>query len=63
MRTLGHQDTGTSGHWDTRTLGQWDTEAMQWDTGIMDGVGVPTYSNRVVIYVVSHFSLIYLNCE
>ena len=52
-------DTGTPGHWYTKTLGHWDNRTLQWYTGTMKhrdngssgGIGVPTYHNRVVIFM------------
>ena len=44
----GHWDTGILEHWDTKTLGHWDTRTMG-----RVRVRVPTYRNRVVIFVLT----------
>ena len=56
--TPGHLDTKTTGHWDTRLLGHRDTKTQRHmdtkklghlDYWMMGGVGVPTFSNIVLI--------------
>ena len=57
----GQWDTGALGCRDMEILGHWDNGILdtgtpgqgiprQWDTGIMWGVGVPTYLNCIVIF-------------